>query len=424
MRPTPSAAPSAQQPEAALATPDPSLTDPNTRGSRAPWLMLFLAWIALLATFVDRLAWSNVNVQVGATLGLPLDQLNVFVTAFYVGYCMANAAGGLATDWLGPRRTLGFALVPLGLCTFLFGSASSVGIGLMLQLGMGLAAGADYSACVKLTANWFPQRVRGRAMGLLMTASSLGVVVANATVPSLASHFSWNLVYHLLGGVTLCIGLVCLFYLKDTPLPTATSRPAGALREMLGNRDLVLMALAGFGALWGTWGFAVWSSALMIKGYGIAPTKAGFIVSLFGLGAIAAKPLVGILSDWLGGRRKGLIIACLLSFVVMLLIYGRLDNETGFMLIAPLLGITAFVYSPLTAALVVELAGPRIAGSATGFTNAFWQLGNVTVPLAVGMVFQTTHSFYAAFVTLAAGPLFGAVVMLAVRERARSATGA
>jgi nitrate/nitrite transporter NarK len=66
---------------------------------------------------------------------------------------------------------------------------------------------------------------------------------------------------------------------------------------------------------------------------------------------------------------------------------------------------------------VVELAGPRAAGSATGLTNALWQLGNVTVPVVVGTVFQATHSFYAAFVTLAAGPLFGAFMMLAVRER-------
>ena len=54
---------------------------------------------------------------------------------------------------------------------------------------------------------------------------------------------------------------------------------------------------------------------------------------------------------------------------------------------------------------------------ATGLTNAFWQLGSVMVPLAVGVVFQSTHSFTLAFVALAAGPLLGTLAMFAVKER-------
>jgi nitrate/nitrite transporter NarK len=81
------------------------------------------------------------------------------------------------------------------------------------------------------------------------------------------------------------------------------------------------------------------------------------------------------------------------------------------------LGVTAFVYAPLLAAMVAEIAGPALVGSATGMTNAFWQLGNVLVPLAVGVIYQSTNSFGAAFTTLAAGPLFGMLIMFAVRER-------
>jgi nitrate/nitrite transporter NarK len=67
--------------------------------------------------------------------------------------------------------------------------------------------------------------------------------------------------------------------------------------------------------------------------------------------------------------------------------------------------------------MVAEIAGAKLVGSATGMTNAFWQLGNVIVPLVVGVVYQSTHSFGTAFVALAAGPLFATLVMFAVRER-------
>jgi MFS family permease len=80
----------------------------------------------------------------------------------------------------------------------------------------------------------------------------------------------------------------------------------------------------------------------------------------------------------------------------MLLVIGTLHTETAFFIAAPIMGVTAFVCAPLLAAMVAEIAGPALVGSATGMTNAFWQLGNVLVPLAVGVAYQSTNSFGAA----------------------------
>jgi nitrate/nitrite transporter NarK len=66
--------------------------------------------------------------------------------------------------------------------------------------------------------------------------------------------------------------------------------------------------------------------------------------------------------------------------------------------------------------MVAETSGHGLAASGAGFTNAFWGLGNVIVPTVVGLVVQTTGSFQAAFVTLAAGPLLGAICMLFIAE--------
>ena len=84
---------------------------------------------------------------------------------------------------------------------------------------------------------------------------------------------------------------------------------------------------------------------------------------------------------------------------------------------APLLGIGAFVYSPLLAVMAAEAAGPALAGSATGLLAGFWQLGSVIVPLVVGVVYQPSGSFSTALATLAAGPGLGVVFMLFVKER-------
>ena len=144
--------------------------------------------------------------------------------------------------------------------------------------------------------------------------------------------------------------------------------------------------------------------------------QAGGVVAIFGIAAVLAKPFIGVLSDLGGARRRVPTMLVLGMFVVTLLLFGAADTLTAYLWIAPFLGVAAYVYSPLMVALIPQLAGVRLAGSAAGVTNAFWQLGSTVVPVVLGVVFQTTHSFFAAFATLAAGPLFAMLLMLGIRE--------
>ncbi len=380
------------------------------------WAILFIAWAAFLMSFADRLAWANVSGAVSQSLGMPLAQLGIFVTAFYVGYVLSNIGAGFAGDWLGPRLTLAVSLLCLGAATALFGSVTSVAAGLALQMLMGLTAGADYVAGVKLIAVWFGKLERGRAMGLFMTATSLAVVLTNLLVPRISAELGWSGAYRLLGAVTGGLGVVAFLVVRDGPVAGSRhARPDFGL--LWHNRDLRLLGLAGFGALWGTWGFAFWAGALMIRGHGLTPVQAGFVVALFGAAAIVAKPLIGWLSDLMGGRRKALIIGVLVFFAFMMAVFSQLDTLTGFEIAGPFLGIGAFAYSPLMNTMVAETSGRALASSGAGVTNAFWGLGNVIVPSLLGVVFASTGSFVLACATLSAGPLFGAVCMLFVSER-------
>ena len=97
-------------------------------------MILFVAWLSFLLSFI----------------GLPVAALGVFVTAFYVGYVVCNALGGVASDWRGGRLILTLSMLSLGLFTFLFSFTTSIAFGLVVQVLMGLAAGADYASCIKL----------------------------------------------------------------------------------------------------------------------------------------------------------------------------------------------------------------------------------------------------------------------------------
>lgn len=381
------------------------------------WVVLFVVWGAFLLSYIDRVAWSSVAAPVGQTLGLPVSMLGAFVTAFYAGYVIANLVGGVVSDAIGGRLTLTLALVPLGIATFCFGYAHSLATGIWIQVIMGLAAGADYSAGMKIIAAWF-HKDRGRAMGLYTTATSLAVVTANLIIPSFSVAHGWQNAFRLLGGATLLWAVVAIALLRNSPLPRK-ARPVTRqdMAALLRNRTLVLLAIAGFFAYWGMIGFTTWANALMTRGLGISPIVAGSIVALFGIGAAVAKPSIGWFSDLIGGRRKLLSIILLVFFAIVLVLFGNATSARELYVIAPILGVVSYGYIPLLMAELTHASGPDLAGAASGWTNAVWQLGSALAPVAVGQIFGQTHSLPYALMVLALGPVMAILTLAFVRTR-------
>lgn len=380
------------------------------------WIILAVVWVGYLVSFVDRLIWTNVSGSAANAFGLSFAAVGSFVSAFYAGYVVSTALTGLASDQFGARLTLSFALTFLGIFTFAFGFVTTPISGLILQGLMGLSAGADFSAGVKQIFGWFDARNRGRAMGLFMTATSLGVAIPNLMIPHLLNYISWRTLYEMAGVLTAVLGVVSYLLIRDNPRNGLFQRASWSdLRAALTTPQYIWVALAGMGGVWGTWGFAIWASALMTQGLQFPAATAGSIVATFGIVAIGGKPAIGLLSDWLGGKRKILVMVDLLLFGAVLLLTGAATSEIQLWCLAPILGLTAFVYSPLQNAMAAE-AGGRAAGMAAGLSIALGSIATSVVPLAVGIGFEATRRFEVAFAILAIGPLLGALCRIPTRD--------
>lgn len=411
-----------------MSVPSPGTASPTSQAEHeaAPkearrWLVLVLAWAAFTLTSLDRSVWGPAAPSVGQALHVAVASLGVFATTYYVGYVVSNFLGGLASDWFGPRAVLTVSMVAAGLGMNLFGSSTSTGWGLAAQGVIGFFAGADYSAGAKSISAWFTGRERTMAVALFTTATSLGTVLANLLIPTMIAAHGWRLSYHVFGAASVALGLIILALHRNRPRNAPRGgregRSAPPLGKVFRNRDLVLLAVAGFFSLWGTYGFITWSNTLMIKGRGIRPVDAGLVVALFAITAVVGKPLIGWLSVRVRVHPKWIAAAVLVLFAVMLLVFGRLSTYGQFLAAAPLLGFAAYCYSPVQNALILAYSGHDVAGSATGTINALWQLGSVVVPSVVGMVFGATGSVYSAFLALAAGPVLAAVLMVPLSSR-------
>jgi sugar phosphate permease len=383
------------------------------------WMILASSLTVLVTSFALHLAWGNAGAAVAADLHISPAMMGAFVSAFFVGYGVASFFAGFAVDWLGPKRAICLALVPLGGFTAAFGLIQAPWQGLALQLLIGMSAGTGYAGTAKLLSSWFVSKERGRAFGILGTASSAAVLIANAVFPSVILHLTWRALYPLLGCVVALVLALSLIVLRNGPAvprgaPERPERVLAIARTLLTSRNFVLMSATGLGGIWGAWGYSFWANPLMTKVFEIGPVAAGGVVAVFGFFGLCGKPLYGLLSDLVGGHRKILVVLSLVIFAIALLVFSQLHDVAGFRLIAPVLGFGAFAYSPLMTAMISERVDPAALGAAAGISNAIIQVGAILVPIVIGAVFERTHSFEYCVIAMAIGPLLGAACMACV----------
>lgn len=158
---SPSAATAPIQPADAFAAAAGDAARPAYR-----WVILALIMLVMTTSFTIRFAWSAAAVKVGDEMNFDATTLGSFVTAFFVGYVITNAVSGYLSDRFGARIMICAGMVPLAMLVAAFGLMTSAPAGLLIQLGMGLTAGVNYSSCIKLTATWFDSRERGLALGI------------------------------------------------------------------------------------------------------------------------------------------------------------------------------------------------------------------------------------------------------------------
>ena len=127
------------------------------------------------------------------------------------------------------------------------------------------------------------------------------------------------------------------------------------------------------------------------------------------IAAMLVKPLAGTFSDRLG--RKRVIIVGLLFCIVALPLIFRSEGFAAFALTSAMLGIGVGAVTPVTNALIADLASVRRLGAAMGVFGTIFDFGEAMGPIVAGFLIGSM-GFSATFDVLAAMTL-AATVMLA-----------
>lgn len=385
----------------------------KTENSSYRWVILALTFVSFVLTFLARFSWPPLISVVVPVLNMNMSQAGAYMSAFYIGYVITQVPAGILADRFGVRLILGSTLVIEGLATWAMGSITSFEVGFWLRVIVGLGAGADMACCARALMEWFPAKERGTAFGLLLAGPTGGLLLANFLVPVLNSAFNWQMAFQIIGIAIAILGVLVYFLIKTTDEPKGEASIFGGLTGFFGNRNLVLLALAGFCLIWMEINLASWAN-VYVKKLGFSVKEAGVVLVWYSFGGLIASPISGWISDKLGNR-KGILITSYAISIPLTIIFGYQTSLVMLNVIGFVYGFCSYFANPHLSLMVSEIAGKEWAATANGISNFIFQLAAMIGPFVLGWSIDITSTFNTVWYLMAAGPLLGIFVLIALR---------
>lgn len=214
------------------------------------WAVLFTI---VVMSFMSTLDGSIVNVAVPSMqreLGVSANDIQWVASVYMLVCCVTVLVFGRLGDLFGKVRFfhLGVALFTVG--SLLCGLSSTLPMLVMSRVVQGIGASSALANNMGIATEAFPECERGRALGIISTFISLGLMCGPVLGGMLVASYPWEAIFL----VNVPVGIVAFFVgLKTLP---ADKRPQSAGAEALQEDrsfDLVgavLLVPAVFGIFW------------------------------------------------------------------------------------------------------------------------------------------------------------------------------
>ena len=316
------------------------------------------------------------------------------LSAFYLyAYSIMQIPVGILLDRLGTRRLLTLACATCAIGALVFASAKSFYIASAGRFLIGFGSSFAVVSGMNLAATWLPINRFALTTGLLMTIGFIGAVCGQSPLSLLVAHMGWRhtLMIFSIIGMILCVLIWSL--IRDRPLPPALHHEMtktqffSGLGFVLSNRQTWIVAIyAGLMYLPTPAFAALWGVPFLMETYALPRTEAALIISTVYIGFAIGSPFFGWLSDYIGLRRRPMIIATLGALVSLLFILYSAKLPLVLMGIC-LFGFGFFSSGGFIAFTVARETNPtRVTATALGFVNTLNTIGGAIAQPVVGLL--------------------------------------
>ena len=400
-----------------------------TPGTRA-WLAALCASRVLSATWF--VAYSAVLPLVREDWGLSARDAGMIQGAFHLGYLASLFIVGFIADHFGAKRALlvtgvaGF-LSPIAFVLLVDGFWSA----LWLHALTGLTQGGYYTPVLAMVNQHVGRERRGRAMGLMIAASSAGYAVALGVAAGVLAFAGWRAAIAAIAALPIASWLIALAAMRATP-NVVHARPEGhtlfaAIPAVLRNRKGMLSVWGYTFHSWELLGMWAWlpaflTAALLVHGndFQDASSTALLLTGLTYVANIAGSIAGGTMADrW--GRTQTILLWSCVSLALSFSIGWMIALPAGFLVaLACLYNFAAIADSSVHSTVIAESVPPHILGAAYAVRSVLGFGMGVISPVVFGWALDyfsnEPHAWGFAWMTLGLGGILGPLATWKLRK--------
>ncbi|MDD4145226.1 MAG: MFS transporter [Prolixibacteraceae bacterium] len=373
------------------------------------WIIVALLFYSTTIVYFDRVILGILAPFLSMEFGWSEQEYGYIVFSFQLTYAIGPLFIGHLIDRMGTRRGFSIAVFIWGLASLSHAFAGSwIGFALA-RMGLGIGQSANFPACIKTVAEWFPKKDRAFVTGIFNGGSNAGQIIAPLLIPVILYLFSsWKYVFVIslfLSGIWLILWLI--FYKKPQESRFVNSTELDYIESDQSDTDKVNIPWKRLIRYRQTWVVAsgklfadpVWYFYLF---WGAKFLNSKFGIELKGL----ALPLIIIyLIAWAGGIAGGAVSSYLIRKGVTLNAARKNTMLGTALLVLPVMLVPFIDYLPLCVGLIALAAAAHNSWSANIFTVASDLFPKNAVGSVIG--FSTTVS---SFVSMGTSLLIGYIL--------------
>ncbi len=370
----------------------------NVTKSLKPWLICIIAAVFYCYAYYLRVSPSAMMNELLASFHINASQFGMLSAFYYYSYTPMQIPVGVVIDRYGVRLVLSIACLFAVLGLALFISSQNFYFAAAGRFLMGFGSAFAYLSVLKLATVWLPPNRFAIMAGLTTSMGMVAAAFSEKYLITIVSDMGYRhaLFSSLLAG--LIIAALIFFFVRNRPkshnssesteqAPLSYGQLFQALWKILKNRQMWLIGLIGCLLYLPASVFLdVWGIPYLETVHSLSPQQASTATAMVFIGWIIASPIIGAISDGIRMRRLPLLLASMVAFAVLMVIfYGPTLSHTALYILMFILGMSCGSH-PLCFSLSKENNSVRYSGTATALTNTMIMLGGVVCQPLVGIL--------------------------------------
>ena len=402
------------------------------------WVRIIpVAFLMYTIAFIDRnnIAFGFFGMQ--KDLGIAATASGLAAGIFFFGYLFLQVPGAWLAEKWSAKRFITLSLLVWGCVSMMTALAQNLTQLLVIRFALGFVEGGVSPATMILLTKWFPLSERSRANALWYLCIPAASMITGPVSGWILTHYDWRTLFLLEGAPAVIWAIVWWLLVDDSPRDAswisaaerdylevtiaaekkAIKAETPSIREVLHNRNVVLLLVLFCFLQVGFYGYGLWLPTLVKALSQGTMMQVGWITAIPWACAMVGSVLLSMRADKTRDYKTYIAGPILLAAVFLTLSVLAGPNR-------PVLAIAAlsicmgfmYCYAVFWTALSAFIA-EEVLAVAMGTINAIGNLGGFFGPFLVGYLIDRTGTVYAGEAMLIVFLVIAGLFALRLRNR-------